>query len=83
MGKENVSQGQCFDFATHQCADRCREGQNRKKLITERPLGTIFEILEEPEPGFVDVEGEADMAACVWERSECESGKTVNGRKLI
>ena len=56
---------------------------NRKKLITERPLGTVFEILEEPEQGFVDVEGEADMAACVWERSECESGKTVNGRKSI
>lgn len=57
--------------------------QNRKKLITERPLGTVFEILEEPEPGFVDVEGEADKAACVWERDECESGKTANGLKSI
>lgn len=57
--------------------------QSRKKLITERPIGTIFEILEEPEPGFVDVEGEADKEACRWERDGCESETTVRRSKSI
>lgn len=55
----------------------------RKFLAVERPLGVIAEIMEEPAEGFVDAEGEADKEACIWERSQCESGKMANGQKLI
>lgn len=45
-----------------------RTGNDR--LIWEKPLGVIRGPLDEPGPRFVDVEGEADRAACVWERGE-------------
>lgn len=55
----------------------------RKFLAVEMPLGTICEVIEEPEPWDYDAEGEADKEACAWERNQCVSGKTENGPKSI
>jgi hypothetical protein len=48
------------------------DGSGQNRLIWEKPLGTKRGYLDEPGPGFVDVEGEADKEACRWERGQCK-----------
>lgn len=69
VGKKDFVQNARVDLATDQSDHRNGKGKKRlKRLITEKPLGTVFEILEEPDEEAVDVEGEADKAACRCER---------------
>lgn len=57
--------------------------QGEKRIAWEMPLGVKRGYLDEPGPRFVDVEGEADKAACRWERAQCGSGRMANGAKSI
>ena len=60
------------DVRTDQANSSPRDGfwrQGEKRIAWEMPLGVKRGFLDEPGPRFVDVEGEADKAACRWERA--------------
>ena len=73
MAQDRSLQTESLDSLHNSEGDRgshpIRTGETR--LIWELPLGTKRGYLDEPGPRFVDVEGEADKAACRWERVSC------------
>jgi hypothetical protein len=72
------TQSESYDVGIHSPGHSARDGFRRQaenRLIWEKPLGTIRGPLDEPGPRFVDVEGEADKAACIWERDQSTLGK--------
>lgn len=86
MDQEASLQKEDVGIGTDSGRDQARDGfwrTGENRLIWEMPLGAKRGPLDEPGPRFVDVEGEADKAACIWERRRCVSDKTGNGSKLI
>lgn len=71
MGEAHGLRNEAVDSARDPGRHRRGDGDGRNRLIWEKPLGTKRGYLDEPGPRFVDVEGEADKEACIWERSGC------------
>lgn len=51
---------------------RRKRASKRKRLIAELPLGTIRDVIEEPEAGFVDSYEAEERAAIQWESMNAE-----------
>lgn len=70
MAEAGSVQNEGVDSVDHPASDRRLHAGpgDETRLMWEKPLGTIRGSLDEPGPRFVDVEGEADKQACVWER---------------
>lgn len=68
MGENQGIRDESIDCGRDPGRDRRGDGSGQNRLIWEKPLGVIRGPLDEPGPRFIDVEGEADKEACMWER---------------